>query len=181
MKTALMRPDDGNLLERDGIHAIAQSAGFRAVGEDVAKMGVAGVADRFNARGPVAAVQMISDSITGYRLSERRPTSAGIEFFRSAKQDGIATQAGIDSRLEEIAHGRTEGSLGAGLAGDLILFGAELLAPFGVTLRYFVIGRWVALFSEAENIVPFEHDRSHIMARRPRRKTKQFPTEFRVG
>jgi hypothetical protein len=146
-----------NFLESDRVHAKAQAAGFRAIGKDVPKMRTAGVANSFDAGCAVAGVEVIGDGIHGDRLSEGRPAGAGIEFLRGIEQNGIAAQAGIDSGLQEAAHGRTEGALGACLASNQILVSAELPAPFGIGLYDFMIGRGVAIFGKEENVIPLEH------------------------
>jgi hypothetical protein len=146
-----------SLLESYRVHAKAQAAGFRAIGKDVPEMRIAGVANSFDAGCAVAGIEVIRDGIHGDRLSEGRPAGARVKFFRGVEQNGIAAQAGIDSGLEEAAHGRAEGALGACLASDHILFSAELPAPFGIGLYDLMIGRGIAIFGKEENVIPLEH------------------------
>jgi hypothetical protein len=59
-----------SFLESHRIHAVAQTAGFRAIGEYVTKMSVASVAKRFNSLQKARAVEAVGDYVHFDRLGE---------------------------------------------------------------------------------------------------------------
>jgi hypothetical protein len=58
------------LFERERVHAVAQPAGRRPIGKDMAEMGVAHIAGRFNPRHIVAAIHPIGNHIGLHGLGE---------------------------------------------------------------------------------------------------------------
>jgi hypothetical protein len=72
--------DLGNLPQRHSIHAITQTARLRPIREDVAQVGVTGVANGFDALQERRPIKPVSDDILLDRLGERRPTGMGLEF-----------------------------------------------------------------------------------------------------
>jgi hypothetical protein len=100
----------------------------------MAEMGVARVADSFHPLQKARSVEMVRNDVGGYGLRKGRPTRTGLKFLACVEQDRVAADAGIDSRLKQATHLRTESALGPGLPRDSVLFGAQLLTPFGICL-----------------------------------------------
>src|ERR1022692_517633 len=96
------------------------------------EMGVAGVADGFDSLQKRRSVKAVGDYVRSDRLSEGRPTGARLELFRGVEENRLAAEARIDTRLKQSAHLRAERALGAGLAGHVIFFRAELQAPLSI-------------------------------------------------
>ena len=94
----------GSLFQRYSVHAISQTAGLGAIGENVPQMAVTRVADRLNSFQERRSVKAIGDHIFLDRLREGRPTCARLVLFGGIKQDGFAAQAGVDSRFKQTAH-----------------------------------------------------------------------------
>src|SRR6202521_1209432 len=103
--------DLGDLLQRHGIHAITQTARGRAIREDVAQVGVASVADGFDALQKRRPVKPVGNDILLDGLCEGWPAGMRLKFLRRIEKDGFAAQAGVDSRLKEAAHFRAKGTL----------------------------------------------------------------------
>src|SRR5579862_6126118 len=111
----------GNLFQCHRVHTVPQATGSGTVGEYVAQMGVAGVADRFNSLQECRSVKTVRNCIFFDRLSEGRPARARFEFLRRIEENSFAAEAGIDSRLEQAAHLGAEGTLRPRLPGDTVL------------------------------------------------------------
>jgi hypothetical protein len=84
----------------------------------------------------------------------------GLKFLRGIEEQRFAADAGIQAGLEQAAHLRAEGSLGAGFAGYLVLFGGQDPAPIRIGLFNPAIGRGVAVPGEAKDVGPLEHTMS---------------------
>src|SRR5436190_3674022 len=123
--------------QRGGVEAVAQSSWARAVLEDMAEMAIAARAENFDACHAMGVIGVVDDVFRRDRFEKAGPTGAGIELGISGKQWQSATDAGINTGLFVIVEDATEGRLGTFAAGDLILFGGQLLAPFGVALYDF--------------------------------------------
>jgi len=121
------------------------------------QMGIAGIADGFDALQKGRAIEAIGNDSGRYRLCKRRPASAGFEFLRSVEEQSVAADTGIETGLEDAAHFGAEGAFGAGLAGYLILSGSQLAAPFGVGFGDFAGGGGIAVSCEGEDVGPGQH------------------------
>lgn len=144
------------LLERHGVHAIAQPTRRRTIGKHVAKVRVADIADSFDALQKGGAVKAIRDYVGRDRLCERRPPSTGFKLFGGVEKNRVAAQTGINPRLEQAAHLRTERALRPGPAGHAILLGTQLLAPFGVRFLNPVIRSRITVFGKSQYVGPFQ-------------------------
>ena len=147
------------------VHAVAETARGRAIGEDMAEVRSARVADGFDALQEAGPVEVVGDDVGGQGLGKRRPACTGLEFLGRIEEDGAATEARIDTRLEQAAHLGTEGTLGAGLAGDVVLLGGQLPAPFGICFFHAAIGIGVAVFGKVQDVGPLKHH-AHFNAQR---------------
>lgn len=116
--------------EGGGVHAVAVSGGLGAVGEDVAEVGVAFGTDHFGALHAEGAVVMGGDGI-GFGGVEAGPSARGIEFSLRFEERLAAAAAGVSAGAVVVPIFSGEGAFGAFLAGDVELFGGELLAPLG--------------------------------------------------
>ena len=112
------------------IDAIAQAGGRRAILKHVALVGAAQRAFNLHPVHPAAVVWLAHDIFPGHRLEEAGPPGAGIEFGLRRKQRQSATNTTINTRLMLIIKSAAEGRLRALGAGDVILFGRQLFAPF---------------------------------------------------
>jgi hypothetical protein len=115
LEFAGLSSDLGDLPQRHGVHAITQTAWGRAIGEDVAQVGVTSVADGFDALQKRRPVKPVGNDILLDWLCEGWPARMRLKFLRRIEKDGFATKAGIDSRLKEAAHFRAKGTLRSGL------------------------------------------------------------------
>lgn len=113
-----------DFLEGNSVHAVPEAAGGGAIGEYVAEVGIAGIADGFDPFEKCRPIEAVRNYAYRHRLSERRPAGTGLKFFRGVEENGIAAEARIDSRLEQTAHLGTEGAFGPGLPGDVVFLGA---------------------------------------------------------
>src|SRR5207302_2096227 len=80
-----------------GVDAKAQAGRWRAVLEDVAKVGVAAGTDDFRADHAVAIVLVGEDVLGGDRLKEAGPASAGMELGAGGKQRQSTADAGVNA------------------------------------------------------------------------------------
>src|ERR1039458_3484454 len=68
-------------LQRDRVHAISQSAGRRAIGENMPEVSIAGVAKSLDPLQEGRSVKPVRNDARRDRLGERRPSGAGLEFL----------------------------------------------------------------------------------------------------
>src|SRR5689334_19187834 len=124
----------GMEIERDAVHAIAQSGRRRPVLEDVAEMAAAVAAMHLGAHHEKAAV-----ALGFHRAIERRgkarPAGAAVEFGGGVEQRPAAAGAMIDAGGVFLVERAGAGALGAMLAQHAILLRREALAPFVVAER----------------------------------------------
>ena len=150
------------LLQRDRVHAVPQAARCRPVGEYVAEVRIAGITDGFYPLQEGRSVKTIRDYIGRQGLGERGPARPGLEFLRGVEQNGFAAEAGINTRLKQAAHPRTERPLGSRLAGHVIFLGAQLQTPFRVRLDDLAIRCGIAALGKIQHVGPFQgHDPSY--------------------
>ena len=121
------------------------------------EMSVAGIADGFDPFQKCRPVKAICDCIDDHRLGKRRPPGAGLEFLRRIEEDGFAAEAGIDPRLKQPAHLRTEGALSARFTSHVIFLRAQLPAPLSVRLDDLAVRGGIAILGEIEDVGPFQH------------------------
>src|SRR5262249_5600094 len=124
-------------LERGAIHAVAQAGRLGPIGEDVAEMGLAGGATHLGATHQPRAVVMLPHRLGIRRRGEARPARAGVEFRVGGEQRRATAHATIAPGPLLVPIRAGERALGTVLAGDMILLGRELLAPFSLALRHF--------------------------------------------
>ena len=120
----------------------------------MAQVGVTSVANSFDALQKRRPVKPVGNDILLDGLREGRPACMRFEFLRRIEEDGLATQAGINSRLKEAAHCRAEGALRSSLPGDVIFLVTQLFAPFGVRFNDLAIRRGVAALRQIQYIGP---------------------------
>ena len=137
-----------NFLKGNGVHTVAEAARLRAVGENVAEMRLAGVADGFDAFQKGGPVEVIGDDVRFDGLGEGRPASMGLEFLAGIEEKGFAADASVESGLKQAAHFGAESTFCAGQAGDLVLGTGQLFAPFRVGFDDFVGGDGVTVGGE---------------------------------
>src|SRR5205085_11413921 len=106
-------------------------------GEYVAQMGVATGATRFGPAHAICSVCMLSDAFLIRGSVEAGPAGSGIEFCFRIEQRCAARDTVIHSRFMVVPVLARKGALRTRLAGDLVLFGSQLLAPFGFGLGDF--------------------------------------------
>ena len=119
-------------VERQGaaVDAVALAARVgRAVVEDVAEVGVAGLADDLGAPHEQAVVGPQFDVLEVGRLGEARPAGARVELGVGGEELGAAADAAVHALRLLVDVGAGEGTLGARLAGHLVLLGRQLLTP----------------------------------------------------
>ena len=75
-----------------------------------------------------------SDVFLSDDIPEAGPAGAGVEFSFGGEERVGAADAAEEAGVVELVIGSGEGSIGVLAAGDIELFGGELLAPFGVGL-----------------------------------------------
>ncbi len=102
----------------------------RAVVEDVAEVGVAVLGDDFRAVHAESAVGVLDDVVLGERLGEARPAGAAVELVQRAEKRLAGDDIDVDAGGVVVPVGVAEGRFGAGLAGDAVLLGGELLFEF---------------------------------------------------
>jgi hypothetical protein len=124
----------------DGIDAIALACRLRAIVKDMTQVGITPGTSDFDSAHTKAHVFDLVDAFGIDGVKEAGPTTAGVEFLIGAKEFGIATGAAIDTFVVAVPIHAGEGAFGSFLAGDVILFGGELLAPFFVCFGNFFVG-----------------------------------------
>jgi hypothetical protein len=72
------------------------------------------------------------------RPDEAGPSGSGVELVRALKERLVARDAAVRPLVVAVPVGTGEGALGALAAGDLVLFGGQLLAPLGVGFSIFL-------------------------------------------
>lgn len=139
------------------IDTVAQPFRCRAVGEHMAEVRLADIAQGLD---PLPAMRPIT-GIGNYSfvngLCERRPAGAGIKFRARVEERFITTCTGIKTGLETAAHRRTERLLGTFQAHHRKLLRAELCAPLGVTTDKHTRRFGVALTGTAQDFWPVNH------------------------
>ena len=100
----------------------------------MAEVAAATAADDLGATHEQAAILMLGDAFGSERGGEAGPATAGIEFGRRLEQRFAAADAAIGAGILAVPVFAAEGALGAFLAGDVVLHGRELRAPFGFGL-----------------------------------------------
>jgi hypothetical protein len=150
-------------LQRDGVHAVTESARRRPIREDVPQMGVAGIAGGFHAFQESRSVKAICNRVGSQRLCKGRPASTRLEFFGRVEENGLAAETGVDAGLEQAAHLRTERMFGTCLTCDAILLGRQLAAPFFTGFGDLPIGGRVAVFREIQYVGPCQRHALRLM------------------
>jgi hypothetical protein len=85
--------------QSQGIDAKPQAAGLRSVGEDVAEVGITGIATGFHPYHAEGGVPDIPDGVLLYGLSKTRPPCARVKFDTGVKQGGVTTGTPINAGL----------------------------------------------------------------------------------
>src|SRR4029079_9529493 len=121
-------------LQRTTIDAIALAGGFRSVSEDVAEMRLTiGAADLRPAHQEFAILVLAQGAVV-CRCIEARPARAGIVFGIGAEQRRAASDAFVHAVALLLPARMAEGTLGAMLAGDVILLESQLFRPLSIGL-----------------------------------------------
>ncbi len=116
-------------LQRQPVHAIAQTRRLRPVGEHMSEMPAAARAQDFGALHQQAAIAAF-DHRMRQRLPEARPAGAAIELGRRAEQGQHAAGADEPAAAMFVQQRTGEGMLGARLAQHGIALGPEQPPPF---------------------------------------------------
>src|SRR5262249_25634358 len=106
----------------------------RAVVEDVTEMGIAGVAQHFDAAHAVTGVELQPHRVRSHGRPEARPAAARFEFGIRAEELVTATDAAVDAVVVTVVVHAREWALGALLARHRELLRGQLAAPFVVGL-----------------------------------------------
>src|SRR5260370_41388347 len=115
-------------LQRCAVDAVAMAGGAGAVGEDVAEVGAALVADDLFADHAVAFIHLgVDDFIVGG--VEAGPAAAAVKLFLGAKQFGPAANAAVFAGFVVVPVLAGEVRLGSFFAGYVELNGRALIAP----------------------------------------------------
>lgn len=111
---------------------------MRAVGEDVAEMGVASRTARFDTSHSVARVFFLFHSVRFDRAKEAGPAGSGVELCFRVEEGCVAADTGVDTVRLAVVIFTSEGAFCPGLPADLILFGRQLCAPFLICFLNFL-------------------------------------------
>ena len=144
----------GEFFQRQRVDAVAQAAGLRAVGEDVAEVGIADGTGGFDALHAVAGVEDVIDEAGRDGLGEAGPAAATVEFGLRVKQWFAAADASVAAGFENRAHRRTEGAFGAFLAGDVELFRRQHFLPVSGAALVAARRQRVAVADDLDDAVP---------------------------
>ena len=117
----------GDVLHADGIDAVAEAGGGRAVVEDVAEVAVAAGASDFGADHAVGAIVDWGDGVRVDRLGKGRPTGSRLEFLPGFEERISATGAYVGAGFLRAQEASGAGTFGAVLAQDAELFGGKEL------------------------------------------------------
>ena len=114
------------------VDAIAESAGRRAIVEQVAEMGVAQAAQDFGAVHEETVVGLGVDVFGGQGRGVAGPAGAGVK-LGGGTEEGVATaDAAIESHGFGLKVGAGEGCVGGAAARGPILLRGELAAPVAI-------------------------------------------------
>src|SRR5918994_625837 len=119
-------------IERAGVDAVAEARRVGPVVEHVTEVAAAGRAHDLRARHPVARVRLGDDAVEGGRLEEARPAAARLELRVGAEELRAAARAAVDAVSVLVPVGARERALRPLVAEDLVLLGAQTLAPLRV-------------------------------------------------
>jgi cytoskeletal protein CcmA (bactofilin family) len=120
------------------IHAIAQPGGRRPILKHMSQMRVALGAANFGPHHAELRIPMLHQVAGLPGFVETRPARPGIEFGLGIEQRRAAAHAVIHSRLFRVPIPPGKRTLGARLAGHVILFVAKLFFPLGFALGNFL-------------------------------------------
>src|ERR1051326_6832413 len=116
-------------LERNAVHAVAQSGRLGPVLEDMPEMPTAAAAMHLGAAHEKAAVGLGLHRVVE-RRPEARPSRAAVE-LRAGVEQGLAAAGAVKDPSAVLLIERSRpGALGAVLAQDPVLLGIQLPAPF---------------------------------------------------
>jgi hypothetical protein len=123
-------------VQGDGVDAVAQAGGRRAVLEDVAEMGAAAAAQDFRSPHAVACVMLRIHDSFGDGLVEAGPAGAGVEFGVGIEQRLAAAHAFEHAFSLVVVVLSAEWAFGALQPRDDILLVGEHLPPFFIRSCY---------------------------------------------
>ena len=124
--------------QRGGINAITQAGRRRAVGEDVAQVRIADMADDFGAQHAVRAVDLFGHMVGIERPEITRPAATRVELGIRFEQRCVAADAHVNAVFMMIPIAAGEGPFGHSMARDLVIERLKCCAPFGIGLLNFV-------------------------------------------
>src|SRR5260221_5204489 len=104
-------------LQRGRIQAVAQPRRLRAIGEDVAQVGVAAAANDLGPHHEMAFIGHERDAVVVERLPETRPAGAGLELGLRVEQRLTAADAGVCACFVVVPVFAAEGPFGPFAAG----------------------------------------------------------------
>jgi len=116
--------------QRSRVDAVTETGGLRAVGKDMAKVGIAGFGTRFDPYHSVARVFHLNDFLFLDWLVKAGPTGATIKFGFRGKERFAGDDIHVDAFLFVVPVGVVERGFSAAFAGNLVLHGGELIAEF---------------------------------------------------
>jgi hypothetical protein len=115
----------------DAVHAVAKTGGLRTVVEHVAEVTTAALAKHLGARHSEAVVGALENGSV-QRPPETRPPGAAVEFGVGGEQVQRASGTAEDATSVFVVERTAVRHLGARLAQNVVLIGAQQLLPLGV-------------------------------------------------
>src|SRR5688572_28806663 len=119
---------DGDEAHRRRVHAVAQAGRPRAVGEDVAEVGVAVLAAHLGARHPQLLVGLLDDVVLLERLPEGGPAGAGVVLLARGEERLARHHVDVDALLLVVPVLVAERRLRPLVLSDVVLHPRELRA-----------------------------------------------------
>jgi len=147
-------------IQRGRVDAIAPAGGLGTIFENMAQVRLTAAAQHLGAHHEMAAVGFHFNGVLSERLPIAGPAGAGVIFAVGAKQFSPAGRAAIDPGGLVSGVFTGEGSLGALLSQDVILFRRQLRPPFGVGFDDFFWGHGFLLLRIAISIADAGRGRS---------------------
>lgn len=126
--------------QRQGIDAITQAGGWRAVGKDMPKVRIADVAKDFGSDHAMAGIGFFTNIVGIERFEITGPSASSIKFCVGREQRRATADALVDTGLCGVPVLTSEWAFGSLFAYDRILLRGKLGAPFGFGFTDFFHG-----------------------------------------
>jgi len=122
--------------EGNGVEAVAEPGGWRAILKDMAEVASATNAEDLGPDHAVGDVAQFGDVLSGEGLVKARPAGSGMELRPGGKKRQVAARAEVNAGLVIVQEVAAEGCLGSLGAQDTVGGGPELLLPLRVGLHH---------------------------------------------